>query len=167
MAIGFMKAVRGAGLSIPDDVAVVGFDGIEFADYCDPPLTTCVQPTLKLGKAGVDLLFDIMETSYENVPNRTVIESTLVVRGSSVKVARVAARTNKISGQISFVDPRTFPRTRSCTLKNSGRVSSTGRRRPPLQSARKVMPVFLPIGHGHANLRRVANVCHLQDARVA
>lgn len=91
MAIGFMKAVRDAGVRVPDDVAVVGFDGIEFGEYCEPPLTTCKQPTLKLGKAGVDLLFDIIEAGDAAAPSRTVIESTLMVRGSSVKTARSIA----------------------------------------------------------------------------
>jgi LacI family repressor for deo operon, udp, cdd, tsx, nupC, and nupG len=91
MAIGFMKAARRAGMRIPDDVAVVGFDGIEFGEYCEPALTTCAQPTQKLGKAGVDLLLDMIEAgSKAATPGRTVIDSTLIVRESSVKTAQRA-----------------------------------------------------------------------------
>ncbi len=56
MAIGFMHAVHGAGLRIPDDVSVAGFDGIEFADYCEPPLTTVRQPREAMGREAAELL---------------------------------------------------------------------------------------------------------------
>ena len=56
MAIGFIKGVRAAGLRVPDDVSVVGFDGIAFADYVDPVLTTFRQPRRELGRAGARLL---------------------------------------------------------------------------------------------------------------
>ena len=49
MAIGFMRTVHAAGLRAPRDVSVVGFDGIEFADYCEPPLTT-----VELAQAATD-----------------------------------------------------------------------------------------------------------------
>ena len=45
IAIGFIKTVTGAGVDVPDEVSVVGFDGIEFADYCEPTLTTIRQPS--------------------------------------------------------------------------------------------------------------------------
>jgi LacI family repressor for deo operon, udp, cdd, tsx, nupC, and nupG len=89
MAIGFMKRMRSAGLRIPEDVAVVGFDGIEYGEYCDPTLTTCKQPTLELGKAGVRLLLDIIENKTESKASRVVLDSKLVVRGSTVKAAVV------------------------------------------------------------------------------
>jgi Periplasmic binding protein-like domain len=50
MAIGFMKTAREAGLNCPRDFSVVGFDGIEFADYCEPTLTTIRQPRDQLGR---------------------------------------------------------------------------------------------------------------------
>ena len=89
IAIGFMKRVRSAGVRIPEDVAVVGFDGIEYGEYCDPTLTTCKQPTLELGKAGVRLLLDIIENKTESKASRIVLDSKLVVRGSTVKAALV------------------------------------------------------------------------------
>jgi LacI family repressor for deo operon, udp, cdd, tsx, nupC, and nupG len=56
MAIGFMKAVHEGGLAVPRDVSVVGFDGIEFADHCAPPLTTVRQPREAMGRAAATLL---------------------------------------------------------------------------------------------------------------
>lgn len=56
MAIGFMKAIRDGGLSVPRDVSVIGFDGIEFASYCEPTLTTVRQPRRALGEAAARVL---------------------------------------------------------------------------------------------------------------
>ena len=56
MAIGFLRAVHAAGLRVPRDVSVAGFDGIELADYCEPPLTTVRQPREIMGREAAELL---------------------------------------------------------------------------------------------------------------
>ena len=56
MAIGAMRAVRAAGLRIPSDVCVVGFDNVDLAGYVDPPLTTVAQATSKMGHWAVTQL---------------------------------------------------------------------------------------------------------------
>jgi LacI family transcriptional regulator len=53
MAIGAMRAVRAAGLRIPTDVSVVGFDNVDLAAYVDPPLTTVAQATSQMGHWAV------------------------------------------------------------------------------------------------------------------
>ncbi|MCC8179326.1 MAG: substrate-binding domain-containing protein, partial [Planctomycetes bacterium] len=53
--------LKDAGLRVPDDVKVVGFDDISFCQYCDPPLTTIRQDTARLGLEGSRLLLTIME----------------------------------------------------------------------------------------------------------
>ncbi|WP_188907437.1 LacI family DNA-binding transcriptional regulator [Aureimonas endophytica] len=60
MAIGFMKTVRAAGVAVPGAVSVAGFDGIEFADYCEPTLTTIRQPRFELGAAGAETLLKML-----------------------------------------------------------------------------------------------------------
>ncbi len=60
MAIGFLKSVRAAGVSVPRDVSVVGFDGIAFADYVEPTLTTFRQPRRELGRQGAALLVEAL-----------------------------------------------------------------------------------------------------------
>src|SRR5262249_2768971 len=60
MAIGFVKRVRSAGLAVPDDVSVIGFDGIEFAEFVEPTLTTIRQPRRELGYQGASLLISAM-----------------------------------------------------------------------------------------------------------
>ena len=56
MAIGAMRAVRAAGLRIPTDVSVVGFDNVDLAAYVDPPLTTVAQATSQMGHWAVTQL---------------------------------------------------------------------------------------------------------------
>lgn len=70
MAIGFMQAVRAAGITIPDDVSVVGFDGIQFTDYCDPPLTTVQQPREAMGREAAELLVQLI--SGEAIPKEAM-----------------------------------------------------------------------------------------------
>jgi LacI family repressor for deo operon, udp, cdd, tsx, nupC, and nupG len=60
MAIGFMHALRAAGLSVPRDVSLVGYDGIEAADYSVPPLTTVRQPREAMGRAAAELLLRLI-----------------------------------------------------------------------------------------------------------
>lgn len=71
MAIGFMRAVRAAGLSIPESVSVAGFDGIEFADYAEPPLTTVRQPRELMGREAAELLMRMIRG--EPIPPETLI----------------------------------------------------------------------------------------------
>jgi LacI family repressor for deo operon, udp, cdd, tsx, nupC, and nupG len=72
MAIGFMRAVRDAGLNIPGDVSVAGFDGIEFADYCEPPLTTVRQPSETMGREGTELLVRLIRGERLTAEARTL-----------------------------------------------------------------------------------------------
>ena len=58
MAIGAMKAARDAGLRVPTDLSIIGFDDISFAAFTDPPLTTIRQPRRELGRAAVAALLE-------------------------------------------------------------------------------------------------------------
>jgi DNA-binding LacI/PurR family transcriptional regulator len=61
MAIAAIRALREAGRRVPDDVAVVGYDDIPAAEYCDPPLTTIGQPMQEVGKEATRLLIQAIE----------------------------------------------------------------------------------------------------------
>jgi LacI family transcriptional regulator, repressor for deo operon, udp, cdd, tsx, nupC, and nupG len=61
MAIGFMKAVRSAGVHVPANVSVMGFDGIAFADFCDPTLSVIKQPFFEIGSHAAKLLLQLMQ----------------------------------------------------------------------------------------------------------
>lgn len=85
MAIGAMQAIKEKGLTIPQDVAVVGFDDLEVASIVEPQLTTVRQPLYEIGKEGCRLLFGLIE-SRPLVNRRIIYEPVLVVRGSSTIV---------------------------------------------------------------------------------
>jgi LacI family transcriptional regulator, repressor for deo operon, udp, cdd, tsx, nupC, and nupG len=61
MAIGAIHEAINIGLSIPDDVSISGFDNINFAEYCNPPLTTIAQPAEDFGSIAMSMLYDIMK----------------------------------------------------------------------------------------------------------
>jgi DNA-binding LacI/PurR family transcriptional regulator/signal transduction histidine kinase len=61
MALGALRALRRHGVQVPDEVAVVGFDGIEEGRFVTPPLTTVQQPLDELGGAAVDLALQALE----------------------------------------------------------------------------------------------------------
>jgi DNA-binding LacI/PurR family transcriptional regulator len=82
LALGAIRAVRRAGLSVPGDVSVVGFDDSGWLNCTDPPLTTVRQPIESMGKAAVALLINQMETVVPN-PEELLFEPELVVRGST------------------------------------------------------------------------------------
>ncbi|GAB7464214.1 hypothetical protein OUHCRE15_45490 [Enterobacter hormaechei subsp. xiangfangensis] len=60
MADGAYQALYQAGLSVPDDRAIVGYDDIELARYMSPPLTTIHQPKDELGALAIDALIHRM-----------------------------------------------------------------------------------------------------------
>jgi LacI family repressor for deo operon, udp, cdd, tsx, nupC, and nupG len=84
MAIGFVKHVRSAGLTVPDDISVVGFDGIEFAEFVEPTLTTFYQPRRELGYYGASLLVSAMRGEASDLAGvRQRLSVPLLKRGST------------------------------------------------------------------------------------
>jgi LacI family transcriptional regulator len=82
MAVGAMKAAREAGLSVPDDLAVVGFDDIQLASLIDPALTTIRQDKVGLGRAAAWALLKQIENP-ELTSAALTLPVELVVRASS------------------------------------------------------------------------------------
>ncbi len=81
MALGLVRAVTEAGLRVPEDLSVVGFDDLEIAAYARPPLTTVRQDFGDLGRAAVDLL--LARLVDEPAPPATLVEAVLQVRAST------------------------------------------------------------------------------------
>jgi DNA-binding LacI/PurR family transcriptional regulator len=82
LALGAVRAIRRAGLSVPGDVSVVGYDDSAFMNCTDPPLTTVRQPIESMGKAAVALLVNQIE-NVAVYPEELLFEPELVVRGST------------------------------------------------------------------------------------
>jgi LacI family repressor for deo operon, udp, cdd, tsx, nupC, and nupG len=84
-AIGLMSAARRAGLLVPEELAVVGFDDIPLAAHCCPPLTTVAQPQRAMGRQAMDMALALMTADDSTISfSDVVVEGNLVVRESSV-----------------------------------------------------------------------------------
>lgn len=82
-AIGAMLTLKAAGLRIPEDVALAGFDNIPFARYLGPPLTTVHQPFYRLGEAAAMLALSVIGgADVETMERVHVIPTHLVPRAS-------------------------------------------------------------------------------------
>ncbi|MCH7628209.1 LacI family DNA-binding transcriptional regulator [Novosphingobium percolationis] len=84
MAMGAREAIRAAGLRVPQDIAIVGFDDIRFAAFMEPPLTTMRQPAKEIGETAMQLMIDHLEGDPAACPHR-VFASDLIVRQSTLR----------------------------------------------------------------------------------
>ncbi len=83
VAIGAMKAIKKAGLKIPEDIAVVGFSESKMAEVVDPPLTSVSQPTFEMGKQAAELLIRQIAVDGFARPETVVLDGRLNIRASS------------------------------------------------------------------------------------
>ena len=86
IAIGVMRHVRKMGLSVPDDVSVVGFDDIPWAQLHTPALTTIDMPVEEMAAAAVETL--VRRMAHRGEPRRRVVFNVELVARESVKVLR-------------------------------------------------------------------------------
>lgn len=84
LAIGVLRAALTRGLSIPGDLAIVGFDDVIFAELATVPLTSVRQPIYDLGRSAAKLLLDEARTHDAHKHKRLVFKPELVVRESTV-----------------------------------------------------------------------------------
>ncbi len=81
VALGAAAAIREAGLSIPADIALVGFDDLPIARFSDPPLTSVHLPAFDLGRQACNMLIDIM-SGQEPQTRKILLDTHLVIRQS-------------------------------------------------------------------------------------
>jgi LacI family xylobiose transport system transcriptional regulator len=81
-AIGVYEAARRAGLRVPDDLSVVGFDDVELARWCGPPLTTVRQPFAAMGSAAAEMVLRLAAGQPVDPP-RVELSTSLVIREST------------------------------------------------------------------------------------
>jgi DNA-binding LacI/PurR family transcriptional regulator len=98
LALGAIRAIRRAGLSVPGEVSVVGYDDSTFMNCTDPPLTTVRQPIEAMGKAAVALLVNQVENMAVH-PEELLFEPELVVRSSTGPAPLTAEGTVGALGQ--------------------------------------------------------------------
>jgi LacI family transcriptional regulator len=81
MAIGAIRAIRDHGLRVPEDVSVMGFDGIEIGNFISPRLTTIRQHRERIAERSVDILLECVDNGAQAVHE---IEPYYLVPGESV-----------------------------------------------------------------------------------
>jgi DNA-binding LacI/PurR family transcriptional regulator len=81
-AIGVIRALKDMGLSVPEDVSVIGFDNIDMAEMMDPPLTTIAQPFYEAGMLAAKRLVKLMNSKRSQKPVIEKLEPKLLVRSS-------------------------------------------------------------------------------------
>ena len=86
-AIGAILAVKAHGLKVPEDVSIVGFDDIPFAEYVDPPLTTVRQHRYEMGRLATEMVLDLLQG---NEPEANIyLRGELIVRESCIAPVRI------------------------------------------------------------------------------
>lgn len=81
MAMGAMRAIKDANLSVPEDVALIGFDDLPFSSYSNIQLTTVRQPVVQSGICAVETLIDIIENGIKQ-PRHIIMDTELIIRDS-------------------------------------------------------------------------------------
>lgn len=84
MAIGAARALREAGLRVPEDVSVIGIDNHELSEYFD--LSTVAQPAPDLGRLGAQVLLDALRAEVPPPPAETIVPTELIARGTTARV---------------------------------------------------------------------------------
>ncbi len=87
-ALGAMRAFQEAGLRVPEDISVIGFDDIQGAAYSTPSLTTVRQPLAHMGRLAAQTLLARIEGEKDSSPE-ILIEPELVVRKSTAEAPKL------------------------------------------------------------------------------
>lgn len=84
-AIGAMNAAKKMGLSIPDDISIVGFDGMQTTQLMTPSLTTYYQDTVEIGKKAAESLVKLIRKEEIYEAQREIVISGKLIKGNTVK----------------------------------------------------------------------------------
>jgi LacI family transcriptional regulator len=95
-AMGTIRALHEAGLRVPDDVSVLGFDDIQSAAYQVPSLTTIRQPLQRMGNTAAQML--LRKLAGDSIPESIVVEPELVVRESTAPARREMRKRQQGTG---------------------------------------------------------------------
>ncbi|HEX4737080.1 MAG TPA: LacI family DNA-binding transcriptional regulator [Allosphingosinicella sp.] len=100
MALGCLHALKNAGIAVPGDVALAGFDDIPVARFLDPPLTTAGVPIAEMGREAVEYCVKLVRGELTK-PVHKVFAPALAVRASSANKKGEAERPSPSTGRVS------------------------------------------------------------------
>lgn len=83
MSLEILEGIKETGLSVPQDVALVGYDETIWSKHLNPPLTTVSQPAFEMGQLAAERLIQIIESKERLEPQVTMLEPELIIRESS------------------------------------------------------------------------------------
>jgi len=84
MALGAMQAINERGLRVPDDIAIIGFDGIALTEHTCPPLSTVEQPIPEMSRLAISMLLDRINDRAPMDVRTAVVEPRLICRASTL-----------------------------------------------------------------------------------
>ena len=82
MALGAIKAIRESGLTMPEDLALVSFDDVDWGPYIDPPLSVVAQSAYEMGVVAVKLLLERLVHQFSGPAREVVLETKFIIRSS-------------------------------------------------------------------------------------
>lgn len=89
MAMGAYQAVEAVGKKIPEDISIIGFDGLEISEYLVPGLTTVYQPSFDIGFYAAKFLVEAIHHPETKLPNK-IFETTFIMRNSTKSIDNIA-----------------------------------------------------------------------------
>jgi DNA-binding LacI/PurR family transcriptional regulator len=100
-AFGAIRALHEAGLRVPDDVSVIGFDDVLSAPFGIPSLTTIRQPLREMGRMGAECLLNRINHPKATYPQHVVVQPELVVRESTAKARCLSVAKKRRKPRVS------------------------------------------------------------------
>lgn len=92
MTLGALRAIAELGLSVPDDISLVGFDDMDWYPVANPPVTTVAQPAYEIGQRAAQRLLLRIRSRRRLKPEKILLPTQLVVRASTAPPARASSR---------------------------------------------------------------------------
>jgi LacI family transcriptional regulator len=84
-AVSLMIELKKAGVSIPQDIAIAGFNNIYISGVVQPALTTVNYPAVEMGRVAANILMEMLDTDQQVDPQSVILDHELVVRESSMR----------------------------------------------------------------------------------
>ena len=88
IAIGAMQAINQAGLNVPEDFSLIGFDGIDIGQMISPRLTTIRQDTNKIGRIAANSILQKINDKNHSPSDENITVDTYLITGDTTKILR-------------------------------------------------------------------------------